>query len=60
VIKARRKGWAGYVARMGARKDVYRVLAKRPEGKRSFGRTRRRRQDNIQIDLQEVGWGGME
>jgi hypothetical protein len=45
---------------MGERKDVYKVLARRPEGKRPLGRTRRRRQDNIQMDLQKVGWEGME
>jgi hypothetical protein len=45
---------------MGARRSVYRVLARRSEGKRPLERTRRRWEDNIKMDLQEVGWGGME
>jgi len=39
--------------RMGA----YRVLVRKPEGKRPLGRHKRRREDNIKMDLQEVGWG---
>jgi len=45
---------------MGERRGVYRVLVWNPEGKRPLGRTRRRRQDNVTIDLQEVGCGGMD
>ena len=41
VIKSRRMGWAGYVARMVERRDVYRVLLGKPEGKRPLGRPRR-------------------
>jgi len=44
---------------MGERKDVYRVLVGKPEGKRPFGRLRRRCKDNIKINLQKVGCGGM-
>jgi len=51
--------WAGHVARRGARRGVYRVLVGNPEGKRSLGRPRRRWEDNIKMDLQEVGCGGM-
>jgi len=40
VIKSRRMKWAGHVARMGERRGVYRVLVRKPEGKRPFGRTR--------------------
>ena len=47
--------WAGHVARMGERRGVYRVLVGKPEGKRSLGRTRCRWEDNIKMDLQEVG-----
>ena len=47
--------WAGHVARMGVRRGVYRVLVGKPEGKRAFGRHRCRWEDNIQMDLQEVG-----
>jgi len=45
---------------MGERKGVYRVLVGKPEGKRPLGRTRRRWKDNIKMDLQEVGYGGMD
>ena len=53
-------GWAGYVARMGLRRDIYRVLVGKPEGKRPFGRPRRRWEVNIKMDLQEVGCEGMD
>ena len=45
---------------MGERRGVYRVLVGKPEGKRQFGRPRRRWEDNIKMDLQEVGCGGMD
>ena len=48
----------GYVARMGVFRGVYRILVGKSEGKRPLGRLRRRWQDNIKKDLQEVGWGG--
>jgi len=50
----------GHLARMGERRGVYRVLLWKPEGKRQLGRSRRRWQDNIKMDLQDVGSGGME
>ena len=59
VIKSRRMRWAGHVARMGVRRSVFRVLKWKPEGKRPLGRPRRRWEDNIKMDLQEVGCGGM-
>ena len=46
------------MARMGVGRGVHRVLLGKPEGKRSFGRPRRRWEDNIKMDLQEVGRGG--
>ena len=52
--------WTGHVARMGEKRDLYRVLVGEPEGKRPLGRPRRRWEDNIKMDLQEVGSGGME
>ena len=55
VIKSRRMRWAGHVACMGEERGVYRVLVKKPEGRRPLGRLRRRRADNIRMDLQEVG-----
>jgi len=51
--------WVGQVARMGEMKDVYRVLVGNSERKRPLGRPRRRWEDNIKMDLQEVGCGGM-
>jgi len=45
---------------MGERRDIYRVLVGKPEGNRSLGRPRCRWYDNINMDLQEVGCGGME
>jgi len=52
--------WAGHIARMGERRGVYRVLVGNPEGKRPLGRHRRRWDDNIKMDLQEVGGEGMD
>jgi len=52
--------WPGHVALMGERRGVYRVLVRKPEGKRPLGRPRRRREDNIKMDLQEVRCGGMD
>jgi hypothetical protein len=53
VIKSRRMRWAGYVARMGEGRGIYRVLVGRPEGKRPLGRPRNRWEDNIRMDLRE-------
>ena len=55
AIKSRIIRWAGHVARMGKKRGVYRVLVGRPEGKRRLGRPRRRWEDNIKMDLREVG-----
>jgi len=60
VVKQRRIRWAGHVACMGERRGVYRVLVGKPEGKRLFGRPRRRWEDNIKVDLREVGCGSMD
>jgi hypothetical protein len=57
VVKSRRMRWAGHVARMGEDRGVHRVLVEMPEGKRTLGRPRLRREDNINMDLQEVGGG---
>jgi hypothetical protein len=58
VIKSRRMRWAGHVACMGEGRVVYRVLVGRPEGKRPLGRPRRRWEDNIKLDLREIGIDG--
>ena len=49
--------WAGHVARVGKRRGVYRVLVGKTEGKKPLGRHKRRWEDNIKMDLQEVRWG---
>jgi len=59
VFKSRMR-WAGHAARMGNSKDVYRDLVEKIEGKRPLGRPRRRWEDNIKMDLQEVGCGGKD
>jgi transcription termination factor 2 len=57
IIKARRMRWAGHVARMGeGKRNAYRLLVGKPEGKRPLGIPRRRWVDNIRMDLGEVGW----
>jgi len=60
VVKSRRMRWAGHVARMGEERGVHRVLVGKPEGKRPLGRPRRRWENNTNMDLQEVGCGGMD
>jgi hypothetical protein len=59
VMKSRRMIWAGYMSRMEEETGVYRVLVRKPEGKRPLGRPRRRWEDNIRMDFQEVGCGVM-
>jgi hypothetical protein len=54
VIKSRRMRWAGHVARMGEKRNVYRLLVGKLEGKRPLGRRRRRWIDNIKMDLLEI------
>ena len=60
VVKSRRMRWAGHVARMGEGRGVYRAMVGKPEGKRPLGRPWRRWEDNIKMDLQEVGCGDMD
>ena len=57
ILELGRMRWAGHVARMGERRGVYRVLVGKPEGKRPLGRPRHMWEDNIKMDLQEVGCG---
>ena len=58
--KIEKNEMAGHVVRMGDRRGVYRVLVGKPEGKRPFGRPRRRWEDNIKMAVQEAGCGGMD
>jgi hypothetical protein len=60
IIKSRRMRWAGHVARMGEKRNAYRLLVGKPEGKRPLGRPRRRWVDNISMDLGEAGCGGVD
>jgi hypothetical protein len=55
IIKSRRMRWAGHMARMGEKRNVYRLLVGKPEGKRPLGRPRRRWIDNIKMDFLEKG-----
>jgi hypothetical protein len=52
--------WAGHVERMGERRGVYRVMVGKREGKRPLGRPRRRWEDNVKMDLQEVVCRGLD
>jgi hypothetical protein len=58
IIKLRMR-WAGHVARMGTKRNVYRILMGNTEGKRPLGRPRHRWVNNIKMDL-TIGWGGMD
>jgi hypothetical protein len=60
MIKSRRVRWAGHVTRMGKKRNAYRILVRKPEGKRPLGRPRRRWVDNIEMGLRDIGWGGMD
>jgi hypothetical protein len=64
MIKSRRMRWAGHVARMmeeeEKKKNACRILVEKPEGKIHLGRPRRRRMDNIKMDLKAIVWGGMD
>jgi hypothetical protein len=56
----RRIRLAGHIARMGEKRNVYRLLVGKPEGKRPLGRPRRRWVNNIRMDIGEVGWGDVD
>jgi hypothetical protein len=56
MIKSRRIRWARHVARMGEKRNAYRILV----GKRPLGRPRHRWVGNIKSDLREIGWDGMD
>jgi hypothetical protein len=60
IIKSRRMGCVGHVARMRETKNAYRILMGKPEGKRSLGRPRGRWVDNIKIHLRDIGCDGMD
>jgi hypothetical protein len=56
IIKSRRMIWAIHIVRMGEKKNAYRILVRKPEGKRPLGVPRRKLVDSIWMDLGEVGW----
>jgi hypothetical protein len=60
VIKARRMRWAGHVARMREVRGAYNILVGKPEGRRPLGRPRRRWEDNIRMDIREIGFGDVD
>jgi hypothetical protein len=60
MLKSRRIGWAGHVARMGEKRSAYRILVGKPEGKKPLVRTRLVWVDNIKMDIREIGWDGMD
>jgi hypothetical protein len=60
VIKSRRMRWSGHVAQLGEKRYAYRILMGNPEGKRPLGRPKRKWVDNIEMDLREKGWGGVD
>jgi hypothetical protein len=60
IIKSRRMRWAGHVARMGEKRNTYKLLVGKPEGKRPLGRPRRRSVDNIKMALLDIGWGSVD
>jgi hypothetical protein len=59
-FKSRRMRWSEYVARTGEKRNTYRLLVGKPEGRRPLGRQRRRWVDNIKMDILEIGWDGMD
>jgi hypothetical protein len=62
MFKSRRMRWEVHVARMGEKRNAYRILVGKPEGKKPLGRTRHRWVDNIKMDLREddgVVWIGL-
>jgi hypothetical protein len=58
--KSGRMRWAGHGAQMRKKRNAYRILVEKPEGKRPLGRPRRRWVDNIKMDHREIGWGDMD
>jgi hypothetical protein len=60
MIKARKMRWARHVARIGEKRNAYRILVGKPEGKRPLGRTRGMWVDNIIMELREIGWDDMD
>jgi hypothetical protein len=60
IFYSRRLRWTGCVARIGEKRNAYRILVGKPKGKRPLGRQRRSRVDSVKMDRREIGWGGMD
>jgi hypothetical protein len=60
ILKSSRMRWAGHVVQMGEKRNAYKILVAKPEGKRPLGRQRHRWVDNIKMDLREIEWDGMD
>jgi hypothetical protein len=60
IIKSRRIRWVGHVVRMGDKRTAYTLLVGKPEGKGPLGRPRYRWIDNIEMNLVEIGWSGLD
>jgi hypothetical protein len=60
MITSRRMRWVGHVARMAEKRNAYRILVGKPEGKRALERPRRRWEDYIKMDLREMGLCGLD
>jgi hypothetical protein len=60
IIKLGTIRWSGLVARLGEKRNAYRLLVGKPEGKKPLGRPRHRWVDNIRMYLGEVGWGDVD
>jgi hypothetical protein len=60
VIRGRRMRWVGHVVCIGKVRGAYNILVGRPEGRRQLGRPRRKWEDNIKMDLREIGFGDVD
>jgi hypothetical protein len=60
MIKSKRMRWAGHVAGKGEKRNAYRILVGKREGKRPLGRPRSRWVDNIKMDLRDTEWDGID
>jgi hypothetical protein len=60
MIKSRRMRWKKHVARMGEKRNAYRILTGKPEGKRPLRRPGRSWENNVKMDLREIEWDGMD
>jgi hypothetical protein len=59
MIKSRRMRWSGHIARKGEKRNAYRILVGKPQGKRPVGRPRLRWENNIKMDIGVLGWVDM-